>query len=101
MDWTQTLCGSYRITMWKLQSYLYRDLLLRISIGLRSTLVARHALQLRHVDPIQDHRQLAGSQLHRARSRIHPRQLERSRFQSFVSHPRMHRVQSQPHVLCA
>ncbi len=42
----------------------------------RRALIARHALELRYIDSIQNHGQLASPQLHRACSLFRPRQFE-------------------------
>ena len=41
-----------------------------------ATFVARQALQLRHIDPLQDHRQFAGPQFQRPSGALGARQLE-------------------------
>src|SRR6266436_1154372 len=46
--------------------------------------IASHALQLRNIDPIQNHRQLAGAQLHRSRALLDARWFENPKFQPLV-----------------
>src|ERR1700739_4933614 len=54
------------------------------SCGSMAALIALHALQLGYIDPIQHHRQLAGTQFHRTRSRFHSGQLEGPLLQTLV-----------------
>src|ERR1019366_1172679 len=52
-----------------------------------ATLVARQALQPRHIDPVQDHRQLAGPQLQSPPRTLGARQLEHALRQPFRDGP--------------
>src|ERR1035438_7699228 len=54
------------------------------AVASRGSLIARNALQLRHVDPIEDHRQLTGSQLHGTCPVLQARQLENPRLEALV-----------------
>src|ERR1700674_96507 len=46
--------------------------------------VAQHALQLQNIDPIQNHRQLTGTQIHRSCALLDSRQFENPKFQPLV-----------------
>jgi hypothetical protein len=64
------------------------------------TLVARQALQLRHIDPVQDHRQLAGPQFQSLPRTLGARQLEYALLQPLVPQSRMQMFLSLRRVLC-
>src|SRR5258706_11110843 len=48
------------------------------------SLVARHALQFRNINPIQNHRQLTGAQFHRSRALLHSRYFENPDLQALI-----------------
>jgi len=48
------------------------------------SLVAPHTLQFRNIDPIQNHRQLTGAQLHRSCALLHSRHFENPNLEALV-----------------
>src|SRR5260370_12983978 len=48
------------------------------------SLVARHTLQFRNINPIQNHRQLTGAQFHRSRALLHSQYFENPDLQALI-----------------